>query len=267
MGKHVTPGTPHGMQRKMFTIPPMSRIVITGIGWVTPLGHDIETVWANLLAGKSGASQTDRFDAATFPTTFSAQVRGYDYRKFVSRPECHDGIGLNTAFALGAASQAWKMAGLDTFAGLKSERCGIYLGSGEGSLDSANYFATNIAGWDEATQKVDGVKWAATGYRRFSAVKEMEQEPNQPLSHIAMEFGIEGPAYNCLTACAASTQALGEAFEILNRGDADVMIAGGAHTMIHPLGVTGFNRLTALSNRNESPPPPRAPSPPTATAS
>ena len=82
-------------------------------------------------------------------------------------------------------------------------------------------------------------------------VVEVEQEPNMPVSHIAMEFDIFGPAYNCLTACAASTQAIGEATEILRRGDAEVMVAGGAHTMIHPLGVTGFNRLTALSNRND----------------
>ena len=230
-----------------------TRIVITGIGWVTPLGHDIETVWRNLLDGKAGASATERFDASTFPTAFSSQVKNYDYRRFVTRQDCHEGVGLNTAFALGAATQAWNMSGLGAFAGLKTERMGIYLGSGEGSLDSDNYFATNIAGWDEAKQAVDGAKWAATAFRKFTPRKETEQEPNQPLNHIAMELGAEGPCYNCLTACAASTQAIGEAFEILRRGDADVMIAGGAHTMIHPLGVTGFNRLTALSDRNESP--------------
>ncbi len=230
-----------------------TRIVITGIGWVTPLGHDIETVWRNLLDGKSGASATERFDATTFPTNFSSQVKGYDYRTCVKQTASHEGVGLNTSFALGAAAQAWNMSGLGQFAGLCTERMGIYLGSGEGSLDSDNYFNTNIAGWDEETRSVNGAKWAATAFQKFSAVKETEQEPNQPLNHIAMEFGAEGPCYNCLTACAASTQAIGEAFEILRRGDADVMIAGGAHTMIHPLGVTGFNRLTALSDRNESP--------------
>jgi 3-oxoacyl-[acyl-carrier-protein] synthase II len=82
-------------------------------------------------------------------------------------------------------------------------------------------------------------------------VREIEQEANMPLSHIAREFGVRGPAYNCLTACAASTQAIGEAVSILRRGEADVMLSGGAHTMLHVLGVTGFNRLTALSRRNE----------------
>jgi 3-oxoacyl-[acyl-carrier-protein] synthase II len=88
----------------------------------------------------------------------------------------------------------------------------------------------------------------------MKAVREMEQEPNMPLSHLALLTGARGPGFNCLTACAASTQAIGEATQILRRGDADVMIGGGTHSMIHPFGVTGFNRLTALSTENENPP-------------
>src|SRR5204863_4293105 len=87
----------------------------------------------------------------------------------------------------------------------------------------------------------------------MNVTREIEQEPNMPLSHIALLTGARGPAMNCLTACAASTQAIGEATEILRRGDADVMIGGGAHSMIHPFGVTGFNRLTALSTANDKP--------------
>src|SRR5204863_8430024 len=87
----------------------------------------------------------------------------------------------------------------------------------------------------------------------MNVTREIEQEPNMPLSHIALLTGARGPAMNCLTACAASTQAIGEATEILRRGDADVMIGGGAHSMIHPFGVTGFNRLTALSTANDRP--------------
>ncbi len=229
------------------------RIVITGMGLVTPLGHDVETVWAGLLSCASGIGRIDHFDASTFPTTFAAQVKDYDYREFVKFPELHEGVGLNTSFALGAAAQAWRMAGLDTFDGLDRARLGIYLGSGEGSLDFENYVASNLAGWDADKRGIDGAKWAATATKMMTAVREIEQEPNMPLTHLAMEFDAQGPAYNCLTACAASTQAIGEATEILRRGDADVMITGGAHTMIHPLGVTGFNRLTALSNRNDDP--------------
>jgi len=124
------------------------RIVITGIGWVTPLGHDIETVWKRLLAGESGVSATQHFDATTFPTSFSAQVRGYDWRQFVADPALHAGIGRNIGFALGAATQAWKHSGLHAAAGLDPERVGVYLGSGEGVLDFDNYVASNLAGWD-----------------------------------------------------------------------------------------------------------------------
>ncbi len=98
------------------------------------------------------------------------------------------------------------------------------------------------------------MKWAQVAFERMNVVRELEQEPNMPLSHLALLTGARGPALNCLTACAASTQAIGEATEILRRGDADVMIGGGTHSMIHPFGVTGFNRLTALSTANENPP-------------
>jgi len=225
------------------------RIVITGMGWITPLGHDVETAWAALLRGDSGISTIAHFDAATFPTTFAAQVKDYDWRDYVQDPAVHEGCGLNTGYALGAAAQAWKQAGLDA-GGVDPDRLGIYLGSGEGSLDFDNYVASNLAGWDAEKRSLDAARWAVTATRRMAAVREIEQEPNMPLSHLAMAFDARGPAYNCLTACAASTQAIGEATAILRRGAADVMIAGGAHTMIHPFGVTGFNRLTALSQNN-----------------
>ena len=231
-----------------------ARVVVTGIGWVTPLGFTIDRVWQRLLAGESGVGTTRGFDASTFPTTFSAQVKpDYDYRRFVRYPDVHEGIGSNTAFALGAAAGAWTSSGLDGYTALNRRRLGIYLGSGEGSLDFDNYVAANLAGWDEERRTVDGGRWSEAALQRMGALREIEQEPNMPLTHLAMEYEARGPAYNCLTACAASTQAIGEATEILRRGDADVMITGGAHTMIHPFGVTGFNRLTALSTRNEDP--------------
>jgi 3-oxoacyl-[acyl-carrier-protein] synthase II len=128
---------------------------------------------------------------------------------------------------------------------------GIYLGSGEGSMDFQLFAGTNLAGWNAEKRSVSGPAWAEAAYRDFSPHVEIEQEPNMALSHLAGEFGCRGPASNCLTACAASTQAIGEAFEIIRHGDADVMFAGGAHSMIHPLGLTGFIRLTALSSRRD----------------
>jgi 3-oxoacyl-[acyl-carrier-protein] synthase II len=228
------------------------RVVITGMGWVTPLGHDVTSVWERLLRGESGVGPVSRFDAATWSTNFAAEVRDYRLEEFISDTTPHAYAGLNTRFALGAASQAWKQAGLDRFPALKKRRMGIYLGSGEGSLDFDNFVATNLGSWESEKRSVNASKWAEAGYRNMDPHREIEQEPNMALSHLAGEFGCRGPASNCLTACAASTQAIGEAFEIIRRGDADVMFAGGAHTMIHPLGVTGFIRLTALSSRRDT---------------
>jgi 3-oxoacyl-[acyl-carrier-protein] synthase II len=231
----------------------MKRVVITGLGWVTPMGHSVDAVWKQLLEGGSGIAKTTLFDASTFPTTFSAEVKNYDLAEHLGDKAAeHADAGRNTQFALGACAQAWKMAGLDA-AELDLDRVGIYLGSGEGSLDFDAYTGAALTSWKPEANQIDAVKWAEIARERMSVMRELEQEPNMPLSHLALFTGARGPAMNCLTACAASTQAIGEATEILRRGDADVMIGGGAHSMIHVLGVTGFNRLTALSTLNENP--------------
>ena len=231
----------------------MNRVVITGMGWVTPMGHSIDAVWKRLLNGESGIAKTTIFEASTFPTTFSAEVKDYDLaRDLNGEAGKHSTAGRNTRFALGACSQAWKMAGLKASA-LDLDRVGIYLGSGEGSLDFDAYTTAALTAWKADANDLDYVKWAEIALERMNVMREIEQEPNMPLSHLALLTGARGPAMNCLTACAASTQAIGEATEILRRGDADVMIGGGAHSMIHPFGVTGFNRLTALSTLNENP--------------
>lgn len=138
------------------------------------------------------------------------------------------------------------------FPDLDSRRIGIYLGSGEGLLDTENFCAANVEAWSHDERTIDMRAWARAAYEKLDATREVEQEPNMPISHIADVFGVRGPAFNCLTACAASTQAIGEATEIIRRGEADVMITGGAHTMVHPLGITGFIRLTALSSDRQA---------------
>jgi 3-oxoacyl-[acyl-carrier-protein] synthase II len=227
------------------------RIVITGMGWVTPLGHDLDTVWKALAAGRSGVKPIQRFDASSFPTTFAAQVLDYDFTTYLDDPAVHAHAGQHSQFALGAARQAWDQSCLGRHRGLDPRRVGIYLGAGEGVLDFENYARTDFDSWNAATRGLDDARWADAARAHLDRWREIEQEPNMPASHIAREFGVRGPVYNCLTACAASTQAVGEACSIIRRGDADVMISGGSHTMIHVLGVTGFNRLTALSNRND----------------
>ena len=234
------------------------RVVITGMGIVCPLGHDVETVWEGMLTGRSGMAKTTIFDASTFPSTFSAEVKGYDFTKYIKNLQLHKHSDRGSGFALGATVQACKEAGIDIETdgptdGIDRGRLGIYLGAGEGSVDNDVFFGTLVKAWDTNASEMDWGRWAEIAFGQMDTMRELEQEPNMPAAHIAMLTGARGPARSCLTACAASTQAVGEATMLIRRGDADVMITGGAHSMIHPLGLTGFNRLTALSTRNESP--------------
>ena len=234
------------------------RVVITGMGWVTPLGDDIEAVWRRLLAGESGVGATTLFDASTFPTRFSAEVRDYDLSNYLGDDaKRHDGASRNAKFALGAAKRAWEQSGLSQWTAMDPGRVGVYLGGGEGPLDFANFANAAVAGFQSEkaaeSKKLDAAAWGVVAMKLLDRVGEFEQEPNMAAGHIAVQFNAAGPGFNTLTACAASTQAIGEASRIIRRGDADVMIAGGTHSMIHPLGVTGFTRLTALSTRNDEP--------------
>ncbi len=229
------------------------RVVITGMGWVTPLGHDVPSVWSRLLEGHNAVGPVSHFDASTWSTNFAAEVKGFRLEDVLPDTRGHEHGGLNTRFALGAAVQAWKQAGLDRARGLRMRRIGMYLGAGEGSLDYGPFISTNLSGWKPDTRTIDSVAWAKTALAIMDAHKEVEQEPNMVLAHLAAALGCRGPSSNCMTACAASTQAIGEAFEIIRCGDADAMVAGGAHSMIHQLGMTGFIRLTAMSSRRDDP--------------
>jgi 3-oxoacyl-[acyl-carrier-protein] synthase II len=234
------------------------RVVITGMGIVCPLGHDVETLWQAILAGKSGAAKNTIFDASTFPTTFDAEVKDYDLAKHIKNPQLHQHGNRGSRFVVGATAQACRQAAIDVETdeptdGIDRTRMGIYLGAGEGSVDNDVFFATIVNGWDTEKNEMDWGKWAEVAFGRMNPIRELEQEPNMPAAHIAMVTGARGPTRSCLTACAASTQSVGEATMMIRKGDADIIIAGGAHSMIHPLGVTGFNRLTALSTRNDSP--------------
>lgn len=234
------------------------RVVITGMGAVCPLGTDVETVWQAVLSGRSGAGQTTIFDASTYPTTFGAEVKDFDYRQHTRHPRLHEACSRGSGFAIGATAQACRQAGIELEAPepadkIDRRRMGIYLGAGEGSLDNDAFFGCIIAGWDTQKEEMVWERSTRAGLETMSATRELEQEPNMAAGHVAMLTGARGPTRSCLTACAASTQAIGEAMMLIRQGRADVMIAGGAHSMIHPLGVTGFNRLTALSTRNDHP--------------
>jgi len=226
------------------------RVVITGLGCITPLGTEVHTVWEGLKQGASGVGYTSIFDASRFPTRISAEVHDWDVSDVGEDPEVWKLRGRHTRFAAGAAKKAVADSGiLDR--PLDPARFGVYLGSGEGQQDFqcfARMMTRALAGgeFDMGLFTKAGLEW-------LHPTIELEQEPNMPAGHLAALFNAQGPNANCLTACAASSQAIGEAVEIIRRADADVMLSGGTHSMIHPFGVTGFNLLTALSTNNEQP--------------
>ena len=227
------------------------RVVITGMGTVNPLGHDVETTWKGILSGEMGPTPVEVFDASTFPTTFASQVKNFELADHIENAEKHKTAGRHCKFAIGAAVQAWEQSGLGNYSELDKSRVGVYLGSGEGSLDFENFISLIVEGWDAENREVNSAKWLELAKQRLNMYREMEQDSNMVVAHLAAEFGATGPAFNVLTACAASTQAIGEAVMQVRYGLADTIITGGAHSMIHPLGMTGFNRLTALSQRND----------------
>jgi 3-oxoacyl-[acyl-carrier-protein] synthase II len=227
------------------------RVVVTGMGWVTPLGAEIETVWTRLLAGESGIGYITLFDASNFPTKISAEVRDWDLTDVGEDPQQWKYQGRHTHFAIGAAKKAVADSGI-LDAPIDATRFGVYTGSGEGQQDFQSFTRMMVAGLSGGGD-FDLARFTKTGLEILHPIAELEQEPNMPAGHLASLFDAQGPNVNCLTACAASSQAVGEAVEIIRRGEADVMLSGGTHTMIHPFGVTGFNLLTALSTFNEDP--------------
>jgi 3-oxoacyl-[acyl-carrier-protein] synthase II len=226
------------------------RVVITGMGVVNPLGHDVETMWTALKESRSGVGYTTIFDASNFPTRISAEVKNWEPASSGVTGEEWKRRGRHTRFAVGAAKQAIDASGvLEKIS--DPTRFGVYLGCGEGGQDFDSFADMMTASL--ASGQFDLTAFTKRGLEILNPVEEIEQEPNMPAAYLAGMFGAEGPNANCLTACAASSQAVGEATEIIRRGEADVMLAGGAHSMIHPFGVTGFNLLTALSTRNDEP--------------
>jgi 3-oxoacyl-[acyl-carrier-protein] synthase II len=225
------------------------RVVVTGMGAVTPIGHSMPATFAAAVEGRSGIDWITHFQAGSFPTKFAAEVKGFDLSKHLKNAARYAKCGVNTQFSLAAAQQALDEADLR---GVDRERIGVYLGAGEGSED----FDTVISGIGMACtdgRTVDYGKFAQAAVKMLDPEREVELEMNTTAGHLAEEFELLGPNFTCLTACAASAQAVGEALEMIRIGEVDVMVAGGAHSMIHAFGVTGFNLLTALSTRNQQP--------------
>lgn len=226
------------------------RVVITGIGAITPLGKTVEDTWKALQESKCGISNITHFDASNFPTRFAAEVHDFHLEDYVDNLDRFEHSGRNIRYAIGAATQAVKDSGIldDDF---DPATFGVYLGAGEGQQDF--YTFMKIIAQAQNDGEVDLEKFTKVGLEQLNPRFELEQEPNMAAGHLASLFNAQGPNLNCLTACAASSQAIGEASELIRRGDVDIMLSGGAHSMIHPFGVTGFSLLTALSTHNEDP--------------
>jgi 3-oxoacyl-[acyl-carrier-protein] synthase II len=240
------------------------RVVITGMGTVNPMAHDVESTWEAVKKCESGVAPITIFDAANFPTQIAAEVKDWDVDRVGEDLEDWKYAGRHSRFAVGSAKQAVESSGL-LESGIEPTRVGVYLGSGEGIQDFFSFMRMMAPALKDG--QLDMSKWIEVGLRILNPTWELEQEPSAPAGHVARLFNAQGPNFNCLTACAASSQALGEAVEIIRRGDADAMISGGCHSMIHPFGVTGFNLLTALSTRNDEPEKASRPFDRTATAS
>ena len=227
-----------------------NRVVVTGLGLVNPLGLDVDPVWERLKQGDSGVGYTTVFDASRFPTKISAEIKDFENLPLGQDAGLWKRRARHTCFAASAALRAMESSGIQE-QDLDPTRLGVYLGAGEGNQNFEAFSRMVAAGL--ADGELDLSRFAQVGLETLDPIGELEQEPNMPVGYVSSMFNAQGPQVNCLTACAASSQAIGEATEIIRRGDADVMISGGAHSMIHPFGITGFNLLTALSTRNDEP--------------
>ncbi|GIK75571.1 MAG: 3-oxoacyl-[acyl-carrier-protein] synthase 2 [Chloroflexota bacterium] len=212
------------------------RVVITGMGALTPLGHTVEATWQNLIAGRSGIDHITKFDTSELRVTFAGEVRDFDPGQYMDRKEARR-LDPCIQYALAAAQQAFTDAALD----LEAEdptRIGVIIGSGIGGIGS---FRENI----DLTQ--------AKGLRKVSPFMIPNMLVDSPGGKVAIEYNLQGPNHSVVSACASGTTACGEAFEILRRGDADVVLAGGSEAALMPITVAAFDVMGALSQRVEDP--------------
>lgn len=212
------------------------RVVITGLGALTPLGHTVEETWRNLVAGRSGIDYITKFDTSDLRVNFAGEVRDFDAGQYMDRKEARR-LDPCIQYALVAAQQAIADAGLK----LENEdptRIGVLVGSGIGGIGS---FRENV----EIVQ--------SKGLRKVSPFMIPNMLVDSPGGKIAIEFNLQGPNHAVVSACASGTTATGEAFELLRRGDADVVLAGGTEAALLPINIAAFDVMGALSQRTDNP--------------
>ena len=228
------------------------RVVITGLGAVTPLGNNVKDTWQALCHGRSGIGRITIFNAESFPTKIAGEIKNFDFEKWEKESTEFQQLGRNSRFALEAVSEAVADSGFEK-GKIDPTRLGLYFGAGDGGFNFEEYASIVSDAAENGDYAVNTESYFKKSVQRMNPKAVLEQEPYQVINHLADRFHVQGSVSNCLTACAASSQAIGEAADIIRRGEADLMITGGTHSMIHPLGVAGFNLLTALSVKNEEP--------------
>ena len=214
------------------------RVVVTGMGAITPVGNDVATTWKALIAGKSGTAPITKFDATNFPVRFAAEVKGFNALDFMERKEAKRADHY-TQYAVAAARQAMTDAGLSNGSnGMDPDRIGVIIGSGIGGLKSF-----------EEQHDV----YRERGVGKISPFFIPMFIADIAAGIVSMQFNAKGPNYATVSACATSAHAIGDAYRTIQYGDADIMITGGAEATVTPMAIGGFANMKALSERNDSP--------------
>ncbi|OQW89744.1 MAG: beta-ketoacyl-[acyl-carrier-protein] synthase II [Rhodoferax ferrireducens] len=216
------------------------RVVVTGLGCISPVGNTVDTTWSNLLAGQSGIGLITKFDPATFSSKVAGEVKGFDVEAYMSAKEART-MDSFIHYGIAAAAQAVADAGLPTGDALGEElatRIGCVIGSGIGGLPMIEHMHA---------------EYMQRGARRISPFFVPSTIVNMIAGHVSIRFGFKGPNLAIVTACTTGLHSIGQAGRMIEYGDADVVVAGGAEASISPLGVGGFASMRALSTRNDDP--------------
>ena len=216
------------------------RVVVTGLGLICPVGNTVQEGWANLVAGRSGIGPITRFDASAFACRFAGEVKGFDIESYIPGKEARH-MDTFIHYGLAASMQAVQDAGLPTGEQLRpeqAERIGCLVGSGIGGLPMIEHTHTD---------------YRERGPRRISPFFVPASIINMISGHVSIQYGFKGPNLAIVTACTTGLHSIGQAARMIEYGDVDVMVAGGAESTVSPLGIGGFAAARALSTRNDSP--------------
>lgn len=212
------------------------RVVVTGLGVVSPVGNDIPTAWANLVAGKSGVARITRFDASAFPTQIAGEVKDFDVSSYMSPKEARH-FDTFVHYGVAAGAQALRDSGLEVTEA-NADRIGVIVGSGIGGLPLIEETHTELVN---------------RGVRRLSPFFVPGSIINMISGQMSIMFGMKGPNYAIVSACTTGLHCIGDAARLIGYGDADAVLAGGAEATVSPLGLGGFCAARALSTRNDDP--------------